>query len=59
MAVAAKADIKISTTANAKIEATKVEALGKAGVTLKTSGLGIVDISPAKVAINNGALEVM
>jgi Rhs element Vgr protein len=58
-AVDAKADVKIGTTANAKIEATKIEATGKAGVTLKTAGLGIVDISPAKVAINNGALEVM
>lgn len=55
----AKAGIKLTTNAVAKIEATKIEATGKAGVTLKTAGLGIVDISPAKVAINNGALEVM
>jgi uncharacterized protein involved in type VI secretion and phage assembly len=55
----AKAGIKLTTNAVAKVEATKVDVTGKAGVTLKTAGLGIVDISPAKVAINNGALEVM
>jgi len=54
-----KAGIGLKTNAIAKIEATKVDTTGKAGVTLKTAGLGIVDISPAKVAINNGALEVM
>lgn len=55
----AKAGIKLKTNAVAKVEATKLDVTGKAGVTLKTAGMGIVDISPAKVAINNGALEVM
>jgi Rhs element Vgr protein len=57
--VDASGPITLGTKATVKIEATKVDVLGKAGVGLKTSGLGIVDISPAKVTINNGGLEVM
>ncbi len=57
--VEAKGGLFFATPSTAKIEATKVEVLGKAGVALKTAGMGIVDISPAKTTINNGGLEVM
>jgi hypothetical protein len=36
-----------------------VTADGKTGVTLKTAGVGKVEVSPAKTSINAGALDVM
>ena len=64
--LAAKADTVIDT-ANAKVTAKAnvdlaglmVVVEGKTGVTLKTAGVGKVEVSPAKTSINAGALDVM
>ena len=64
--VTAKADSKFDTTnfkvtakANVDLAGLMVTADGKTGVTLKTAGVGKVEVSPAKTSINAGALDVM
>jgi uncharacterized protein involved in type VI secretion and phage assembly len=52
-------NFKVTAKANADVAGAKVTVDGKAGVLLKTAGLGKVDISPAKTSINAGALDVM
>ena len=50
---------KITAKGNIDLGGAMVVVDGKGGVTLKTSGVGKVEVSPAKTSINAGALDVM